>query len=110
MNTPYDITSIIEIVITLLSALVTTFLIPYIKKKISAEKLAELQKWIGIAVEAAEQIYGSKTGTQKKEYVVSFLRSKGFVIDSEEVNTLIEAEVHKLTNTAPKNKTAEAAE
>ena len=110
MKSTVDITPIIEIVVALLSALVTTFLIPYIKKKISAEKLAELQKWVGVAVEAAEQIYGSKTGTQKKKYVVSFLRSKGIVFDSEEVNTLIEAEVHKLTNTAPKNKTAEAAE
>ena len=97
MNTTYDITSIIEIVVALLSALVTTFLIPYIKKKISAEKLVELQKWVGIAVDAAEQIYGSKTGNQKKEYVVAFLLSKGIVFDTQEVNALIEAEVHKLT-------------
>lgn len=110
MKSTVDITSIIEIVVALLSALVTTFLIPYIKKKISAEKLTELQKWIGIAVEAAEQIYGSKTGKQKKEYVVSFLLSKGIVFDTDEVNALIEAEVHKLTNTASNNKTAEAAE
>ena len=110
MNTTYDITPIIEIVITLLSAIVTTFLIPYIRKKLSAEKLAELQKWVGIAVEAAEQLYGSKTGQQKKEYVVSFLLSKGFVLDPGEIATLIEAEVHKLTNTASKSKTAEAAE
>ncbi|MBR5825447.1 MAG: holin [Clostridia bacterium] len=110
MKSTVDITPIIEIVVALLSALVTTFLIPYIKKKISAEKLAELQKWVGIAVEAAEQIYGSKTGTQKKEYVVAFLLSKGIAFDTQEVNALIEAEVHKLTNTTPKNKTAEAAE
>ena len=97
MNTTYDITPIIEIVVALLSTLVTTFLIPYIRKKLSAEKLAELQKWVGIAVEAAEQIYGSKTGQQKKDYVVSFLLSKGIVFDTAEVNALIEAEVHKLT-------------
>lgn len=96
MNTTYDITGIIEIVIALLSALVTTFLIPYIKKKMSAEKFSELQRWVGIAVEAAEQIYGSKTGNQKKEYVVNFLLSKGIVFDTDSVNALIEAEVHKL--------------
>jgi len=100
MKTTYDITPIIKIVVAILSALVTTFLIPYIKEKLSAEKLAELQKWVGIAVEAAEQIYGSKTGTQKKEYVVSFLLSKGIVFDTEEVNALIEAEVHKLSQKA----------
>ena len=102
MKATYDITAIIEIVVAVLSALVTTFLIPYIKKKLSAEKLAELQKWVGIAVEAAEQIYGGKTGEKKKEYVVSFLRSKGIVFDTEEVNALIEAEVHKLVQTPAK--------
>ncbi|MBQ8503319.1 MAG: holin [Clostridia bacterium] len=102
MKATYDITAIIEIVVAVLSALVTTFLIPYIKKKLSAEKLAELQKWVGIAVEAAEQIYGSKTGEKKKEYVVSFLLSKGIVFDKEEVDALIEAEVHKLVQTPAK--------
>lgn len=104
MKATYDVTPIIEIVVAILSALVTTFLIPYIKKKISAEKLAELQKWVGVAVEAAEQIYGSKTGAQKKEYVVSFLLSKGIVFNTDEVNALIEAEVHKLVQ-APEKKT-----
>lgn len=97
MNTTYDITGIIEIVIALLSALVTTFLIPYIKKKMSAEKFSELQRWVKVAVEAAEQIYGSKTGKQKKEYVVSYLLSKGIVVDVDSVSALIEAEVYKLS-------------
>lgn len=100
MKATYDITPILEIVFAILSTLATTFLIPYIKKKLSAEKLAELQKWVGIAVEAAEQIYGSKTGKQKYEYVVSFLLSKGIVFDTEEVTALIEAEVHKLSQKA----------
>lgn len=97
MKTTYDITPIIEIVVAILSALVTTFIIPYIQKKLSAEKLAELQKWVGIAVEAAEQIYGSKTGQKKKEYVVSFLLSKGLVFDVDEVTAMIESEVYRLT-------------
>ena len=97
MNATYDITGIIEIVIALLSALVTTFLIPYIKKKMSAEKFSELQRWVKVAVEAAEQIYGSKTGKQKKEYVVSYLLSKGIVVDVDSVSALIEAEVYKLS-------------
>ena len=100
MKATYDITPIIEIVVAILSALVTTFLIPYIKKKLSAEKLAELQKWVGIAVEAAEMVYGSKTGKEKYEYVVSFLLSKGFTIDTEEISALIEAEVYKLSQKA----------
>lgn len=92
-----DYTDIIQAVITLLATLITTFLIPYIRKKLSAEKLEELKKWVGIAVNSAEQLYGSKTGQQKKEYVVAFLLSKGIVFDVDEVNAMIEAEVYKLT-------------
>ena len=100
MKATYDITPIIEITVAIISALVTTFLIPYIRKKLSAEKFAELQKWVGVAVEAAEQIYGSKTGKKKYEYVVSFLLSKGIVFDKDEVDALIEAEVYKLSQPA----------
>lgn len=92
-----DYTELLQALIALLATIISTFLIPYIKKKLSAEKTEELRKWVGIAVKAAEQIYGSKTGTEKKEYVVAFLLEKGIVFDVEEVNTLIEAEVYKLT-------------
>ncbi|MBQ6601306.1 MAG: holin [Clostridia bacterium] len=92
-----DYTELIQAIIALVSVLITTFLIPFLKKKLSAERLEELKKWVSIAVKAAEQLYGSKTGQQKKEYVVAFLLSKGIVFDVDEVNTLIESEVYKLT-------------
>lgn len=92
-----DYTELLQAVIALLATLITTFLIPYIKKKLSAEKLDELRKWVSVAVNAAEQIYGSKTGQQKKEYVMSFLLSKGIVFDETEIIALIESEVYKLT-------------
>lgn len=100
MQTTFDLTPIIEIIIALASALITGFLIPYLKKKVSAEKLEELKKWVSIAVGAAEQLYGSGTGEKKKEYVQSFLLSKGIAFDVDEVTALIESEVYKLTNTA----------
>lgn len=92
-----DYTELFQAIITLLAAVVTTFLIPFLKKKLSGEQLEEVRRWIGIAVEAAEQLYGTKTGQKKKEYVVSFLLSKGIKIDVDEVNAMIEAEVYKLT-------------
>lgn len=93
-----DYTELIQALIALVSVLITTFLVPLLKKKLSAEKLEELKKWVGIAVNAAEQLYGSKTGQQKKEYVISFLISKGIVFNVDEVTAMIEAEVYKLTN------------
>lgn len=92
-----DYTELLQAIIALLATLITTFLIPFIKKKLSAEKVEELRKWVGIAVKAAEQIYGSKTGQEKKEYVLSFLLSKGIKFDVDEVTALIESEVYKLT-------------
>ena len=93
-----DYTELIQALIALVSVIITTFLIPLLKKKLSVEKLEELKKWVGIAVNAAEQLYGSKTGQQKKDYVISFLLSKGFAFDIDEVTAMIEAEVYKLTN------------
>lgn len=96
-----DLTPIIEALVTLISALITLFVIPklagYLKEKLSAEQMSALKEWVKIAVAAAEQLYGSKTGQQKKEYVVSFLLSKGIVVDIDEVTALIESEVYKLT-------------
>lgn len=92
-----DYTELMQAIIALLATIISTFLIPYIKKKLTAEKEEELRKWVGIAVKAAEQIYGSKTGMEKKDYVLSFLLEKGIVFDASEVATMIEAEVYKLT-------------
>lgn len=95
-----DYTEFIQALIALVSVIITTFLIPFLKKKLSVEKLEELKKWVGIAVNAAEQIYGSETGQQKKDYVLTFLLEKGIVFDAAEVEALIEAEVYKLTKGA----------
>ena len=93
----FDVTDIIEALVVLISALITTFLLPYIKQKLSDEKRQKLIFWIETAVKAAEQLYGSKAGQQKKEYVVAFLLSKGIVADIDEVTALVESEVYKLT-------------
>lgn len=91
-----DYTFIFEFIITLISALISCFLIPQLKNRLSEDKREKLVYWVNIAVRAAEQLYGSKTGQQKKEYVVAFLLSKGIVFDIDEVTALIESEVYKL--------------
>lgn len=94
----FDFTPIFEAIITIVSLVLTGIVIPYIKQRIGEEKTENLKKWVSVGVKAAEQIYGSKTGRQKKEYVVSFLLSKGIVFNVDEVEAMIEAEVYKLTN------------
>lgn len=104
----FDFTGLFEIVISVLSVIASCFLIPWLKEKLSAAQLERLVKWVKIAVEAAEQLYGSGTGHQKKEYVISFLLSKGIVFDKNEVETIIESAVLQLpewleTQLTPKN-------
>ena len=92
-----DLTPIIESIIALAVALVTAFLIPYIKRKISEEEFAEIQTWVTVAVEAAEMIYtGTGRGKEKKRYVQDFLDSKGYKIDFDTIEALIEAAVLNL--------------
>ena len=92
-----DLTPIVHAVITLIAAIVTTFLIPWIKSKIDAAKLAQMVEWVGIAVRAAEQIYNeSGMGEKKKQYVLDFLADKGFTLDPNSINAMIEAAVKEL--------------
>lgn len=92
-----DLTQVVIAVITLAISLVTAFLIPYLKTKVSAEQLDTIKFWVNIAVEAAEMIYvGTGRGQEKKEYVVQFLNSKGFSLNITEVENLIEAAVLEL--------------
>lgn len=92
-----DITPIANAVIALIAAVITAFVIPLVKAKISKEKLEKIKMWVNIAVEAAEQIYaGSGRGAAKKEYVVEFLNAKGYTLDPDSLDNLIEAAVFNL--------------
>lgn len=92
-----DITPIVNAVIALIAAVITVFLIPWIKSKVEAEKLSKIMSWVRIAVDAAEQIYKeSGMGEKKKQYVLDFLKDKGFTIDPNSIDAMIEAAVLSL--------------
>lgn len=92
-----DLTQVVVAILTLIISMVSAFLVPYLKTKIGAEKLENIRFWVNIAVEAAEQIYaGSGRGKEKKEYVLKFLQSKGFTLNAEEIENIVEAAVLNL--------------
>ena len=96
-----DLTPIVNALITLLGLLLTTFLIPWIKVKVSAEKLEQVKKWTAVGVKAAEMIYKeSGMGEAKKNYVRKFLESKGYKLDIDAVDALIEATVREMQQEA----------
>ena len=92
-----DLTQVILALLTLAFSAVSAFLIPYIKAKVSSEQLDTIKFWVNIAVEAAEMIYtGTGRGQEKKAYVVKLLNSKGFTLNPEEIDSIIEAAVLEL--------------
>lgn len=91
-----DLTPVINAVIALAAALITAFVIPWIKRNTSAKDREEFLKWVEIAVAAAEQLFYSTQGKEKKKYVVQFLEEKGFAFSEEEVDAAIEGAVLRL--------------
>lgn len=91
-----DYTQIISAVIALISALVSAFLIPWLKTKIDANKLQTIKTYVEIGVKSAEQLYAATDGEEKKAYVINFLAEHGIRFDVSTIDQLIEAAVLQL--------------
>lgn len=91
-----DITGIIEAVLTLILAVVGVAY-TYLKKK--STNAEQLDRWVQIAVSAAEQAYKVGMTDDRKAYALSVLDSKGLTLNWNEVDTMIEAAVNKLPST-----------
>ena len=92
-----DYTLLFEGILTVLFALITLYVVPWIKTKLSAEDLNEIMKWVKIAVQAAEMIYKeSGMGSAKKAYVIEYLNGLGVKYDEEKIDGMIESAVLEL--------------
>lgn len=94
-----DLTPLLEAVVALAVTVITCYLIPFIKSKMSKETQENLEYWIDVAVKAAEQKYkGSGKGQEKKQFVIDYLEKKGFTIDADKMEVMIESLVYDLKN------------
>ena len=85
--------------ITIIGALMTYIIIPYIKTKTTKEQRDTVVFWVKFAVKAAEQLFPeAKSGEYKKEYVINFLTEKGIKITMADLEVLIEATVEELNS------------
>lgn len=92
-----DITPVVNAVIALTAAVVTAFVIPWIKSKTTAAQREEINDWVKIAVTAAEQIFTETgKGREKKAYVLKFLEGKNLIIDEKSVDLMIESAVKNM--------------
>ena len=98
-----DLTQIILAVIALIGAILTGFVIPWLKSKINVEngkinetQAALLKLAINTAVKAAEQLFNSDEGQKKKAYVLDILKTQGYEVDQIALDAAIEAAVYNL--------------
>lgn len=98
---------VILALIPVLGAIITYFIIPYIKTNMDSAKLAQYKEWATLAVKSAEMLWKETGhGEDKKSYVVNFLtdmfNSRKITITEEQMNVLIESavkEMKEITNT-----------
>lgn len=65
--------------------------------KISSDRVTQVWRWVCWLVQAAEQLFGAKTGQQKHDYVVDMLKQLGIKV-TDQIDALIEAAVRELTD------------
>jgi len=91
MQITIDATDIIIALITVIAGIITTYLIPWLKSKTTATQWTLLNTTVEIAVQAAEQLYKSGQGQEKKAYVVGYLKSKGLTVDDAAIEAAVKA-------------------
>jgi len=103
-----DLTPIFTALIALIGAIITYYVIPLLKGKISADNWTDIINWVKIAVDAAEQMKKvGKITVPKKDYVISFLKGKGITITDQELDALIEAAVFEINKAKTVSTTTE---
>lgn len=97
--------SILKIVVSVCAALVTVYVIPYLKTLRTDKRYAQLLDMVAIAVRAAEQtITESGQGAVKKERVIEFVQewmmAQGVNITYEQLSELVEGAVYSMKQEA----------
>lgn len=95
---------ILKIIAAICAALVTAYVIPYLKTLKEDKRYDALIEIVTVAVRAAEQVLKHESGAVKKAEVVKFVREwldrKGIRITDEELDQLLEAAVYGMKQEA----------
>ena len=93
----FDLTPILKAVLTFCITMVTLVVLPLLNQKLGRARTETLLTWVGVFVNAAEQIFrGTGMGEAKKAYVLQMLNEKGYDVELDEIDALIEAAVLEL--------------
>lgn len=88
------ITMIIKIIVAILSVIITSVVVPYVKSKVDSTKYNDFMILVEKCVEAANQIYTPEQWSQKKQYVLKITENycveHGVNITAPEIDAIIE--------------------
>lgn len=91
---------ILKVVVSVCTALVTAFLIPFIKTLRDDKRYKQAFDIVEKAVKAAEQKYKQEEGAYKKAevlgYVCQQMEEKGIKINPDQLDSLIECAVYQI--------------
>jgi hypothetical protein len=93
----FDMTQIVLALIGILASIITAVVIPWLRAKLGDAQWGQLIKIAGVAVHAAEMLYGADAGQEKLSYALDqvnqSLRKQGLSFDENSVRAAVEAAV-----------------
>ena len=103
MNVTIDITPVLQAVITLIAVIISAFIIPWIKSKVSVSQWTDLTVYAETFVKCAEMIFkGTSLGKDKKKYVLEKLtelcEKKGLKFSLDEIEAAVEEAVKNMND------------
>ncbi len=96
-----DLTPIIEAILALAAALITAFVIPWIRSKTTAAQQQTIEAVTRTLVLAAEQLYGAGNGAQKLDYVIEELKKRGYTADRAAIEAAVKLYLPKMEYVPP---------
>ena len=95
---------IVELLFMVAASLITAYVIPYIKSKMTKDQMETLLYYVNIAVKAASQIYTKDQWAEKKEYCMKYIKEVtedklSIKLSDEEISTIIEGVLNGLKAT-----------
>lgn len=96
-----DFTPLCEAIITLLAAIITMYVVPWLKERYSEEQLNKARTVVDIAVYAAEKAFGAGYGEEKFEYAEEILADYGIKLDTNKLHAMIDASIKKMEQAEP---------
>ncbi len=94
-------TQIVLAIITIIGALVSAYVVPFIKTKITDADMQRLMEFVKIAVRCANQIFTPEQWEQKKQYVLNLVKefietNLKIALTDEQINAIIEGIVNEI--------------